>query len=317
MTPSGANLPWLSAALAASAVLVSASVALAQAGDRWAAHEFEARAILPAATGARGGATKVMGAALACDAQRWRLDLTLAEDAAAADGDAVLEIDSRAFELKAVASAGSLALAVPRAAVEPLKEGIRMRLDFAGALDAAVGDAAFALRGSRLAITAAQDRCSLRDMTAYTPVTFTPFTSYLKLARELRRDDIAAFRLSTASEPELTAAMAEFAGDRRVLFTRLCGSSWYYGASGCNVTGFAPDATASDAGAGGWRTVYDSENVHPYIDPGAVTDGWPDIVTLPARTGGPGLVWRWDGKAYALKGELPEADGAGIETARE
>jgi hypothetical protein len=107
--------------------------------------------------------------------------------------------------------------------------------------------------------------------------------------------------------------MAEFDDGRRVLFTRLCGSSWYYGASGCNITGFAPDAKGD-----GWRVVYDSENVHLHTDPRAVTDGWPDIVTLPVRTGGAGLVWRWDGKAYALKGELPEDDGdAGAETARE
>lgn len=306
-TPSGANPRWFPAALAASTILFSAGAALAQAGDRWAAHEFEARALLPAAQ----GATKVAGAALACDAQRWRLELTLADGAPAADGEAVLEVDRRTFELKAVAG-GGLALALPRAAIEPLKEGTRMALDFAGALDEAVGDAAFALRGSRLAITSAQDRCSLRDMSAYTPVTFTPFSSYLELARELRKDDIAGFRLSTASEPELAAAMAEFDGAKRVLFTRLCGSSWYYGASGCNVTGFAPDAAGE-----GWRTVYDSENVHLYTDPRAVTDGWPDIVTLPARTGRPGLVWRWDGKAYALKGELPEEEAAGVETAQE
>jgi hypothetical protein len=180
-----------------------------------------------------------------------------------------------------------------------------MRLDFAGALDEAVGDAAFALRGSRIAITAAQERCSLRDMSAYTPVTFTPFSSYMALARELRKDDIAGFRLSTASEPALVAAMAEFDGGRRVLFTRLCGSSWYYGASGCNVTGFAPKA-APDAG---WRVVYDTENVLLYTDPATAESGWRDIVTLPARGPGSASVWRWNGSAYALFGNLPDEAG--------
>lgn len=295
----------LSVALAA-LVPFATSQAAAQGADRWAAHETEARAILPAAQ----GETKVTGATLSCEAQRWRLDLALAEGTAPAEGDAVIEVDKRAFEVKAAPADGGLTLALPRAAVEPLKDGIRMRLDFADALDGAVGDAAFALRGSRVAIAAAQERCSLRDMSAYTPVTFTPFTSYMKLARELRKDDIAGFRLSTASEPELVAAMAEFDGGRRVLFTRLCGSSWYYGASGCNITGFAPDGD-------NWRVVYDTENVHLHTDPKAVTDGWPDIVTLPARAHGPGLIWRWDGNAYALKGELPEEPEAeaGEETA--
>ncbi|MCO5145748.1 MAG: hypothetical protein M9895_06155 [Aquamicrobium sp.] len=303
----------LSAALAALLPFATPQAA-AQGADRWAAHETEARASLPAAQ----GETKVTGATLSCEAQRWRLDLALSEGTRPAAGGAVIEVDRRAFEVEVAAAAdGGLTLALPRAAIEPLKDGIRMRLDFAGALDEAVGDAAFALRGSRIAITAAQERCSLRDMSAYTPVTFTPFTSYMKLARELRKDDIAGFRLSTASEPTLVAAMAEFDGGRRVLFTRLCGSSWYYGASGCNITGFAPEADGPDADGKGWRAVYDTENVNLHTDPKAVTDGWPDIVTLPARAQGPGLVWRWDGNAYALKGELPEEPEAeaGEETA--
>ncbi len=314
-TPSGKTLLRLAAALSFFPPFL-AQPALAQGGDKWAAHESEPRATLPAAQ----GETRVSGGVLSCDAQRWRLDLTVADGAELSDGDVLIEVDKRAFEARAVAADGALSLALPRAAVEPLKEGIRMRLDFTGPLEEAIGDASFALRGSRLAITPAQNRCSLRDMSAYTPVTFTPFTSYMNLARELRKDDIAEFRLSTASTPELVAAMAEFDGSRRVLFTRLCGSSWYYGASGCNITGFAPDATGD-----GWKAVYDSENVHLHTDPGAVTDGWPDLVTLPARAkgggaGGPGLIWRWDGNAYALKGELPDDEAepvAGSLTAQE
>jgi len=306
---SGTNLFLRIAALAAF-VVSTVPLALAQAGDRWVADEAAARATLPAAQ----GAAEVTGAALSCEAGRWRLDLALAEGAQVPEGDVSMEIDRRSFALKAVPSAGGLTIAVPRAALEPLKAGLRLRLDFADETGERTGEAAFALRGSRLAITTAQERCSPRDMSAYTPVTFTPFTSYLKLARELRQDDIAAFRFSTASEPRLDAAMAEFDDGRRVLFTRLCGSSWYYGASGCNITGFAPDAKGD-----GWRVVYDSENVHLYTDPRAVTDGWPDIVTLPVRTGGAGLIWRWDGKAYALKGELREEDDEdpGAQAARE
>lgn len=299
-TSSGTNPFPYAVALAAFAVFALPALA----SDRWVAHEAEARVTLPAA---QGGAA-VVGATLACEAQRWRLDLVPAAGEAAGAGDVVVEIDRRAFELKAVAAAGGLSVALPRAALEPLKAGMRMRLGFAAGGgeggDERAGEAVFPLRGSRAAITAAEGRCSLRDMSAYTPVTFTPFTSYIRLARELRQDDIAAFRVATASEPRLDAAMAEFDGGRRVLFTRLCGSSWYYGASGCNVTGFAPESKEGE----GWRVVYDSENVLLHTDPRAVTDGWPDIVTLPVRTGGAGLVWRWDGHAYALKGELAEED---------
>lgn len=287
---------------------LAAAAVPAQAADRWAADEFAPRATLPAPT----GATTVTGGTLSCDAQRWSLDLALAEGTPTAEGAATLDIDGRAFATRAAAAGDGIRIAVPRAAIEPLKAGIRFTLGAEGAIGAAIGRPSFPLRGSRIAITAAQDRCSLRDMAAYTPVTFTPYTSHLGLARALRKGDVAAFRASTASEPELTAAMAEFDGGRRVLFTRLCGSSWYYGASGCNITGFAPETEGE-----GWRAVYDTENVHLHTDPRAVTDGWPDIVTLPARNVGPGLIWRWDGKGYALKGELPEEPEAqaGEETA--
>ena len=285
------------------ALAAPAAPAAAQTNDRWTADETQARAVLPSPR----GETQVTAAALSCAAQRWRLDVETAADVAA--GDAALTVDGRAFALGRAGDAEGLAFAVPRAAIEPLKAGLRLELALAGET------VSFSLRGSKLAIAAAQERCTSRDMSAYTPVTFTPYSSYLGLGRELRQADIAAFRQSTAAEPQLDVAMAEFDGGRRVLFTRLCGSSWYYGASGCNVTGFAP------AGQG-WDAVYDSENVLLHTDPKLVIDGWPDLVTLPAgqkgnMVAGPGLIWRWDGKAYALKGELPEEEDAGVETAQD
>lgn len=301
-------LPLRRLAAGLAAAVLAAPPAAAQGADRWAADETEARAILPAPQ----GGTSMTGAALSCQAQRWRLHLDFAGSMAPEADSAVLDVDGSSFDLKATAGDG-LTLAVPRAAIEPLKAGLRMRIALHGGGEAVGDGVAFPLRGSKLAISAAQERCTLRDMSAYTPVTFTPYSSYMNLGRELRQDDIAAFRLSTASEPQLDMAMAEFDGGRRVLFTRLCGSSWYYGASGCNITGFAPRRDGGE----GWNPVYDTENVHLYTDPKAVTDGWPDLVTLPARGAGAGLVWRWDGKGYALKGELPEEDDADMETARE
>lgn len=277
---------------------------MAQANDRWAADEAQARAVLPPPR----GETQVTGAVLSCAAQRWRLDVEMSGEKPASD--ATLTVDGRAFPLGRMADGFSFA--VPRSAIEPLKTGLRLELALADEV------ASFSLRGSKLAIAAAQERCTPRDMSAYAPLTFTPYSSYMNLGRELRQDDIAAFRQSTASEPKLDVAMAEFGDGRRALFTRLCGSSWYYGASGCNITGFAPQGE-------GWNEVYDTENVILHTDPKTVIDGWPDLVTLPAgRNGsmiaGPGLIWRWDGKAYALKGELPEEaeigePEAGVETA--
>jgi hypothetical protein len=132
-------------------------------------------------------------------------------------------------------------------------------------------------------------------MSAYRGVTFTPFSSYMALAKRLREDDLGQFRLATSSEPELTAAMAEFGDGRRVLFTRICGSSWYFGRSGCNIAGFAPDRGENE-----WRLVYDTEGVLLHIDDSSDEYGWPDLVTLPLRARGEASTWRWQGSHYRL-----------------
>lgn len=261
--------------LAAPILLALGSNAFAQTPDRWAADETEARATLPAA-----GDTN---ATLSCAAQRWTLAFPLAADLAVDDGLVVMTVDGRPFELSAVLDDGSLSLRIPREALEPLRNGLRMELAFSGALESAVGTPSFPLRGSKLAISAVEERCTLRDMSAYQPLTFTPFSSYLNLARTLREDDIKAFERATASQPQLTVAMSELDEGRRLLFTRLCGSSWYYGLSGCNITGFAPQAdTVAEGDAETettWRVVYDTENVLLHLDPKSQSHGWPDLVT--------------------------------------
>lgn len=291
----------------ATAALICGGAAFAQGMDRWAAIEGQAAAALPKPQ----TSGRIAGAALACEARRWTLALELAGQAEPpAEGRAALTIDGRSFPADHKGAAGALTLAVPSDAIGPLKVGARLTVDLSGALEAAVGDAVFALRGSRVAITAAEERCTRRDMSAYTAVTFTPYSSYMNIVRELRAADIKAFRAATASEPTVTAAMAEFGDGRRLLFSRVCGSSWYFGLSGCNITGFAPEPGEEDA-ADGWRAVYDTENVLLHTDPASGVDGWPDLVTLPTRADGLDLVWRWNGTAYALHGPLPEdGDGA-------
>ncbi len=278
--------------------LAASNLAMAQAGDRWLAEEDTASAALPAPR----GADRITAATLSCEAQRWTLQLALVEGTEVAAGAAVLNVDGRAFDLEMVADGANLATVLPREALEPLRVGVRMTLDFTGALERALGDPVFALRGSRVAIDAVAARCTLRDMGDYTPVTFTPYSSYMNVAIELRKADFDAFAIATASQPRLDVAMAEFGGDRRVLFTRLCGSSWYFGSSGCNITGFAPKE-----GEPGWRAVYDTENVHLYTDPRSKVDGWPDIATLPVGSEGFPRLWRWNGSGYDFAGELPEA----------
>lgn len=292
----GAGTAACAAALLAAMLAVSS--AAAQDGDRWAADEAEARASLPLPAGNAG----VTGATLSCEAQRWRLEIALSAPAAAGEGDAVLRVDANAFPARAAAAGRVLAIAVPRAAIEPLKRGLRLEIDLPEAMAGAAGDLAFGLRGSNVAITAVEGRCTLRDMSAYKLVAFAAPSAYDAVARELRAGDIRAFAEATASQPELGAAMAVFEEGRRVLFTRLCGSSWYFGLSGCNITGFVRDGGEE----AGWRAVYDTENVVIHTDPRSANGGWPDLATLPVRAGGTALLWQWNGSAYTLAGELPE-----------
>ena len=280
------------------AAALAAQPAAAQGGDRWAAVENEARAILPALT----GIDSVFETALSCEARRWTLEIAFSEAIEGTGDEAELRVDGNVFAGATTVEDRTVSISVPKEAIEPMKRGVRMEVALAGVLSSAPGPLVFNLRGSNIAITAVETLCTQRDMSAYRLVEFTSPSAYDTIVRELRADDIKAFSEATASQPDISAAMSVSDSGRRVLFTRLCGSSWYFGMSGCNITGFARD----DGDEAGWRPVYDTENVVVHTDPRSGNDGWADLATLPVRTSGVALLWRWDGTAYALAGELPE-----------
>lgn len=278
---------------------------------RWQADETEAAAALPLPEGAG-----LAGARLSCAEHRWTLALTTETPVAETRSDATLIVDGKSFASEAIAAGTLISIPVPYGAIEPIALGLRMIVSLAQPPGGSVGEVTFSLRGSQDAIAAIEERCSPPDMSAYDEVTFTPYSSYLNLVRELRADDIESFRLATRSEPEIAASMLELGGGRRLLFTRMCGSSWYYGISGCNVTGFAstgPAALAEGSAEHGeeglaveeWQPVYDSEGVKLYRDPAAQTGGWPDLVTLPLRGRGEARRWRWDSGIYVI-GDVEE-----------
>lgn len=275
---------------------------LAQKADRWVTHKAKAEAALPLPKD--GDAVTAM--TLSCAAQRWTLAVAVSAQTPFDADAATLTVDQRSFALSVAAADGVVSMAVPRDALEPLKTALHAELEFSGE---AVAPLSLSLRGSKLAITALQQSCSPRDMSAYDAVSFTASASELELARTLRHADIETFALATASQPQVTAAMVDFGEGRRILFTRLCGSAWYYGRSGCNVTGFTSDPAQGEIGSPpSWQVIYDSEGALLYSDPKAVTRGWPDLVTLPARGEGSGKIWRWTGVAYAVHAPLPEDD---------
>ena len=80
-----------------------------------------------------------------------------------------------------------------------------------------------------------------------------------------------------------------------MLFATVCGSSWYYGRSGCTLFGYLRAAPAEE-----WREVYNSEGLNLYIDPNASKGGWPDLLTLEPVGGLEPMRWTWTGERYEL-----------------
>ena len=264
----------------------------------WTHVEGEARAALPRPAPATGFAS----AALACEGQSWTLILAPAEqaDPSPLKGVMTLLVGTRRFEAEAGGAEAGLAIGVPYAAIEPLRSANRLVIERSDATELV----RFPLAGSRRAITAAEALCSPRELPSANRIELTPYSAYLQLAHELRREDIADFRLSTSSEPAIRAGMLEWASERHVLFAELCGSSWYYGSSGCSIVGFVAEPGEDAAGPQAWRLAYESEGGHLYSDPDRSSGGWPDLLAYPLRHGDP-LRYRWTGDAYQVTRDIP------------
>lgn len=279
--------PACALALAATVLFVSSDRARA---DNWKPIAGEAAIDLPAPKQTNG----IAGAVLRCAEQRWSLDLTLepGREAPSATPGASLAVAERTFDIIGKAAPAGISLPLARPTIVPLKSGIQLKVDFSGA-DPALG-AAFSLRGSKVAIEAAEPLCSKRDMTGYDHIALSPYSSYLLEAAELRKTEIKVFKQATASTPVLTAGMSTLDSDRQLLFVETCGSSWYYGATGCNLAGFARTSPEAD-----WTLVYDAEGADLYQDNGMAVDGWPNLISLP-KNGGDEIVWTWNGATYAV-----------------
>lgn len=254
----------------------------------------EAVAVMPAPQ--RG--SPFTGGRVECAGQVWTMVLSTEPGATVegASGTAVLSFPRGNFPGPSSEVEGGVEITVPHAALEPLMASNLLTLRFEGGSS----ESRFPLAGSRRAITAADGHCTPREMPLFNSVALTPYSSYLELARRLRRDDIRDFELSTATQPTLRAGMVEIDQTRRLLFGELCGSTWYYGSSGCGLAGFAPVPGGDAETPEGWRTVYESEGVFLYVDPNESVDGWPVLVSLPRRAGDEETRWRWNGEAYAI-----------------
>lgn len=274
----------------------------ALAADQWEPVEGEATITLADPLQAKG----IAGASLVCAEQKWSLRLALAPDAIRPTGEAKakLVVGGQVFDTRATVENATIAIPVAGLAIAPMKTGTRAKVTIDGVEPPF--EAIFPLRGSKVALETAEPLCSKRDMSEYERIGLTPYSSYLLEAKELRKDEIQLFRQATTAEPVVSAAKSVLPDGRSLLFVELCGSSWYYGASGCNVAAYA---RLSDAAA--WTQVYDAEGADLYLDNRTLVDGWPNLIALPKKGGGDEVLWAWDGEAYGVSDGDAVAAGPG------
>jgi hypothetical protein len=211
---------------------------------------------------------------------------------------AKLAIDEKLYPVLAEQAETVVTLPVSYEMIGSLKAGARLTVGIDEALSAS-----FSLRGSRKVIDATWPRCSPIDMSAYDRIVISEADPALDIAQPLLAKEIKLFRAATSAAPRLAAARLDRGEGREMLFASVCGSSWYYGRSGCTLFGYLRAAAAEE-----WREVYNSEGMNLYIDPKASNGGWPDLLALEPVGGLQPMRWTWTGERYELRDPRFAAD---------
>lgn len=284
----------IEAALLASLLLAGATD-VAGAADQWQEAGSGAVALLPKPDSAKG----ISSATLYCIEQRWSFLFRVDGEPREAGGSlpTVMTIGDDRFQLEAVARKGALDVEVSFDALQPLRAAARMGVvigEGSGRLQAT-----FSLRGSRDTIDAIAPRCSQVDMSAYERVVLSPTDAAAPLAATLLGEEAQLFRAWAGTDAQLAAATVELAGGKALLFASLCGSTSYYGLSGCTVAGFARAAAGAE-----WALAYNTEGALIHLDRTAANGGFPNVVSLPMVGSTTPSHWVWTGAAYELREEV-------------
>jgi hypothetical protein len=273
-------------------VAVACTAGPAWASDRWEEAGSGAVAILPVPL----RASIIQGGSLACAQQRWTLRLRTEKRPDAAGMATVdLAVDGRNQTIDSRQSPTLVEIPVDRATIERLKQGSSFAVRVGIGKEAP--NASFSLRNSRNAIDTVAPRCSPVNMEGFDNIALVEYSPDAAIAEPLLADEIRLFRQATSSTPRIAAARLDRGGGRELLFASLCGSSWYYGRSGCTLFGYARTSAAAVAE---WREVYHSEGMGLYVDKNGEQEGWPNIATLQVD-GTEAIHWRWDGSRYEMR----------------
>ena len=284
--PAGHGTAIAATGLAVLAGLVTATC-VAEAAGGWEQAGSGAVAVLPPPI----EADAILGASLHCAGQRWQFLFRTASGAIPEgwQGSATIAAGGEHFEAAARAAGSLLAVLASPKLLGAVKAGSRMEVAAGEGAAAAV----FALKDSRATIEAISPRCSPVDMSDYTPVRLSADSSDVAAARILFAEEARLFRAATGKEPVYSTARLDLADGRQLMFTSLCGSTSYYGRSGCGLFGHA-----AGKNPGEWHLVYNTEGLLLYTDPAGSNGDWPNLVTLQLSGGSAAGYWKWNGAEY-------------------
>lgn len=280
-------------------MLLASTAAPLHAADRWQEAGSGAVAILPDPASGNG----IIGGSLYCAEQKWAFHFRTPQGALASGATlpAKITISGELLQLEARTEAGGARVAIPTTALPALKNGTSLAVEVG---DTATGVAAlFNLRGSKLVIEAVAPKCSQVDMSDYDLVALSETDPAVEHAKLLMADEMKLFSAATNRQPVLAAAIVEAGPENRLLFASVCGSTTYYGVSGCTMAGFAQLGPLGE-----WRPVYNTEGMIMHTDPEVSNGGWPNLVTLPMVGGLEPTHWVWSGAKYELRDVLIAGD---------
>lgn len=283
----------IEAAFLTSLLLAGATDAV-DAADRWQEAGSGAVALLPKPQAAKG----IAGATLYCIEQRWSFLFRL-DGGISASGTlpTIMTIGDDRFQIEAVARRGAMDVEVSFDVLQPLRAAARMGV--------VIGEgsgrwqANFSLRGSRDTIDAIAPRCSQVDMSAYERILLSPTDAAVPVAATLLGEEAGLFRAWAGTDAQLAAGTVELADGKALLFASLCGSTSYYGLSGCTVAGFARPAAGAE-----WMLAYNTEGAQIHLDRTTANAGFPNVVSLPMVGSTTPSHWVWTGDAYELREEV-------------
>jgi hypothetical protein len=289
------------------AVTLMFTAKAAAAEYRWQEAALGAVAILPPPTESSG----IIGGSLACAEQRWSFLLRVDPSAAQArrGEPARLTIDNDDFPAKARRTKSGIMISVPPEAIDALKAGSWVSILAGGGSEPAM--ATFSLGRSRKVLDAVAPRCSRVDMSGFDRVVFSKTSPVVEAARSLLAGEIKLFQSATGKSPTIAAAVLNLEAGRKLLFAKLCGSTSYYGESGCSLTGYAAAHAPAE-----WKQVYNTDGLLLHIDPKSAADGWPDLLTLPVAGDAEASRWRWSGSDYAIPDVIVTDEESGAVEAR-